>query len=120
MEEQPEESAEGAAEEAGGGIAEEAVRTIDEVRKLLGSATSSDLPQRAAEVRAKLETALGALETVAEEQGAAVAEGLQHGRESLEREVASVEESIRKNPLEATLIAAGIGFVIGLLVRRGE
>ena len=112
--------AESAAQEVGESLAEDAARTIEEVRKLLGAATSGDLPERAAEVRAKLDGALGALETVAREQGASVAEGLAKGQESLEREVASVKDRIRESPLESVLIAAGVGFVIGLLVRRGN
>jgi hypothetical protein len=48
-------------------IADDAVRTIEEVRALLASATPDDLHERAAAVRAKLDTALGALETVAKE-----------------------------------------------------
>lgn len=101
-------------------IADDAVRTIEEVRALLASATPDDLHERAAEVRAKLDTALGALETVAKEQGEGIVEGLVRGKEGIEREVASVEEQIREHPLDAVLIAAGVGFVIGLLLRRGK
>ena len=50
-------------------IADDAVRTIEEVRALLASATPDALHERAAAVRAKLDTALGAIETVAKEQG---------------------------------------------------
>jgi ElaB/YqjD/DUF883 family membrane-anchored ribosome-binding protein len=71
-------------------------------------------------VRAKLDSAFGALEGVAREQGEGIVEGLVRGQESIEREVASVEEQIREHPLDAVLIAAGVGFVIGLLLRRGK
>jgi ElaB/YqjD/DUF883 family membrane-anchored ribosome-binding protein len=101
-------------------IAEQAVRTIEEVRALLASATPDDLHERAAAVRAKLDTALGTLESVAREQAGPIVEGLAQGQQSIEREVASVEERIRENPLDAVLIAAGVGFVIGLLLRRGK
>jgi ElaB/YqjD/DUF883 family membrane-anchored ribosome-binding protein len=103
-----------------GSIAQEAVRTIEEVRALLESATPDDLHERAASVRAKLDTALGTLESVARDQGGAIAESLVQGQETIEREVASAEEKIRENPLDAVLIAAGVGFVIGLLLRRGK
>jgi ElaB/YqjD/DUF883 family membrane-anchored ribosome-binding protein len=101
-------------------IADDAVRTIEEVRALLASATPADLHERAAAVRAKLDTALGALETAAKEQGEGIVEGLVRGKEGIESEVASVEEQIREHPLDAVLIAAGVGFVIGLLLRRGK
>jgi ElaB/YqjD/DUF883 family membrane-anchored ribosome-binding protein len=101
-------------------IADDAVRTIEEVRALLASATPADLPERAAAVRAKLDTALGALDTVVKEQGEEIVEGLVRGKEGIEREVASIEEQIREHPLDAVLLAAGVGFVIGLLLRRGK
>ena len=101
-------------------IAEQAVRTIEEVRALLESATPDDLHERAAAVRAKLDTALGTLESVAKEQAGPIVEGLAQGQQSIEQEVASVEERIRENPLDAVLIAAGVGFVVGLLLRRGK
>jgi len=101
-------------------IADDAVRTIEEVRALLASATPDDLHERAAAVRAKLDTALGSLESVTGEQGSGIIEGLARGQESIEREVASVEKQIREHPLDAVLIAAGVGFVIGLLLRRGK
>lgn len=101
-------------------IAEDAVRTIEEVRALLESATPDDLSERAAAVRVKLDTALGALGTVAKEQGEGIVEGLVRGQEGIEREVASVEEQIRQHPLDAVLIAAGVGLVIGLLLTRGK
>jgi ElaB/YqjD/DUF883 family membrane-anchored ribosome-binding protein len=101
-------------------IADDAVRTIEEVRALLASATPADLHERAAAVRAKLDTALGALDTVVNEQGEGIVEGLVRGKASIESEVASVEEQIREHPLDAVLLAAGVGFVIGLLLRRGK
>lgn len=101
-------------------IAEDAVRTIEEVRALLESATPDDLSERAAAVRVKLDAALGALGTVAKEQGEGIVEGLVRGQEGIEREVASVEEQIRQHPLDAVLIAAGVGLVIGLLLSRGK
>jgi ElaB/YqjD/DUF883 family membrane-anchored ribosome-binding protein len=101
-------------------IADDAVRTIEEVRALLAAATPDDLHERVALMRAKLDTALGSLETVTKEQGEGIVEGLVHGKEGIESEVASVEEQIREHPLDAVLVAAGVGFVIGLLLRRGK
>jgi ElaB/YqjD/DUF883 family membrane-anchored ribosome-binding protein len=101
-------------------IADDAVRTIEEVRALLAAATPDDLHERAATVRAKLDTALGTLQTAAKEQGPGIVEGLVRGQKEIEREVASVEEQIREHPLDAVLIAAGVGVVIGLLLRRGK
>ncbi|MGE0629802.1 MAG: hypothetical protein AB7O43_18510 [Hyphomicrobiaceae bacterium] len=39
-------------------------------------------------------------------------------RQAAEQGMASVESSIRKNPTQAALIAAGVGFLVGLLVIR--
>ena len=103
-----------------GRITEDAVRTIEEVRALLASATPDDLHERAAAVKAKLDAALGSFESVVREQGEGNVEGLAQGHKNLEREVASVEQQIRERPLDAVLIAAGVGFVIGLLLRRGK
>jgi ElaB/YqjD/DUF883 family membrane-anchored ribosome-binding protein len=101
-------------------IADDAVRTIEEVRALLAAATPDDLNERVAVMRAKLDTALGSLETVTKEQGEGIVEGLVRGKEGIESEVASVEEQIREHPLDAVLLAAGVGFLIGLLLRRGK
>jgi ElaB/YqjD/DUF883 family membrane-anchored ribosome-binding protein len=101
-------------------IADDAVRTIEEVRALLAAATPDDLHERVAVMRAKLDAALGSLETVTKEQGEGIVEGLVRGKEGIESEVASVEEQIREHPLDAVLLAAGVGFLIGLLLRRGK
>lgn len=39
-------------------------------------------------------------------------------RAAAERQIGEVEGAIRKNPTQAALIAAGAGFVLGLLISR--
>jgi len=93
--------------------------TIDHVRQLLDQATSAeDLAARAAEVRTRLQAALEAVEesvrTGRAELGA-TASGVQR---SLQEELADAERKIRENPLGAVLVAAGLGLLLGLLMRR--
>lgn len=39
-------------------------------------------------------------------------------KEAAERNLGQVERSIRDNPTQAALVAAGIGFVVGLILTR--
>ena len=88
---------------------------IDDVRRLLHETTSGDeLLARAAQVRARLRAALEAVQARGVEPGADVT-GLQR---SLHEEVAEAEQKIRDNPLGAVVIAAGLGLLLGLLLRR--
>jgi ElaB/YqjD/DUF883 family membrane-anchored ribosome-binding protein len=50
----------------------------------------------------------------AEHMGSAV-EGAQ---DQVKQKLGDMESSIRKNPTQAALIAAGIGFVVGLVITR--
>jgi len=58
----------------------------------------------------------------AQEMGAqaqqAVGEYYEQGRESLREMNKSVEEKIREKPLQALLVAGGVGLLVGLLWRR--
>jgi len=58
----------------------------------------------------------------AQEMGAqaqqAVGEYYEQGRESLREMNKSVEEKIREKPLQALLVAGGVGLLLGLLWRR--
>ena len=43
---------------------------------------------------------------------------ISEAREAGERGMAQVEASIKKNPTQAALIAAGVGFLVGLMIAR--
>jgi ElaB/YqjD/DUF883 family membrane-anchored ribosome-binding protein len=62
------------------------------------------------------------LSTHAQELGAqtreAVSEYYEHGRESLRELNHTLEGQIRTHPIEALLVAGGIGLILGLLWRR--
>lgn len=91
-----------------------AKRTVDEVRRVLEESDHTQLAARAAEVHERLHASLAAVEAavagISEE-----AVNLAHG---FEEELAEAEERIRENPLRAVLIAAGVGLIAGLLLRR--
>src|SRR5262245_16903729 len=88
---------------------------IDDVRRLLHETTSGDdLVARAAEVRARLRAALEAVQPGGVEPRTAAA-GFQR---SLHEEMADAERKIRDNPLGAVVVAAGLGLLLGLLLRR--
>jgi ElaB/YqjD/DUF883 family membrane-anchored ribosome-binding protein len=90
----------------------EALRTIDDVRRLLDETLGAgDLVARAAEARTRLEAALESLEASAREKIAAAPRTLQE-------DLAEAERKIRENPLGAVLVAAGLGFLVALLMRR--
>ncbi|KUO60556.1 MAG: hypothetical protein APF80_02545 [Alphaproteobacteria bacterium BRH_c36] len=43
---------------------------------------------------------------------------LSSAKETAEKNIGQIEKSIRKNPTQAALVAAGIGFVVGLVLTR--
>lgn len=50
----------------------------------------------------------------AEHMGTAVGDA----QDQMKQKLGSIESSIRKNPTQAALIAAGVGFVVGLIITR--
>jgi ElaB/YqjD/DUF883 family membrane-anchored ribosome-binding protein len=88
--------------------------TMDDVRRLLHETSGDDLVARAAEVRKRLRAALESVRSGGVEPGAA-ASGFQR---SLHEEVADAERKIRENPIGAVAVAAGLGLLLGLLLRR--
>lgn len=93
--------------------------TIDDVRRLLEETTSGDdLVARAAEVRARLRAALEGLEESARARRDDVSAGAAAARRSVQDELAEAERRIRENPLGAVLVAAGLGLMLGLVMRR--
>jgi len=89
--------------------------TMNDVRRLLRETTGGDdLVARAAEVRERLRAALESVRSGTGEPGAA-AGGFQR---SLHEEVADAERKIRENPIGAVAVAAGLGLLLGLLIRR--
>jgi ElaB/YqjD/DUF883 family membrane-anchored ribosome-binding protein len=92
---------------------------IDRVRQLLEETTSADdLAARAGEVRERLRQALETVEASARAGRAEVLGAASAAQRSLEDELAEAERKIRENPLGAVLVAAGVGLVLGLLIRR--
>jgi ElaB/YqjD/DUF883 family membrane-anchored ribosome-binding protein len=103
----------------GHGPAPDVRATIDHVRRLLDETTTADdLAARAGEVRERLRRALEAVEASARTGGTELLEAASAAQRSLTDELADAERKIRENPLGAVLVAAGIGLVLGLLVRR--
>jgi ElaB/YqjD/DUF883 family membrane-anchored ribosome-binding protein len=95
-----------------------AQRAADEVRKLLDVATSEDLAERAAEVKAKLAEARETLASAAAEAGDTLRPVLREAEKEFREEVESVEQHVRDNPVGALLAAAGVGFLLGLAFSR--
>ncbi len=94
----------------------ETLKTIDEVRRLLAEAVDPDeLAARAAEVRQRLRAAVESLEDAAVSGGQAAAAALPP---ALQADLEQAEQKIRENPLGAVLVAAGLGFLVGILLRR--
>lgn len=54
----------------------------------------------------------------AHEAGRKVREVIDHATHDVRDAAAMTEQQIRENPVKASAIAAGIGFVLGLLFRR--
>lgn len=94
----------------------ETLKSIDEVRRLLAEAVDPDeLAARAAEVRKRLRDAFESLEDAARSGGQAAVAAVPS---TLQADLEQAEQRIRQNPLGAVLIAAGLGFLAGVLLRR--
>src|SRR5262249_40891006 len=93
--------------------------TIDQVRSALEQATSSDdLAARVSEVRDRLRAALRAVDEAIRTGRAGAKETASGAAGSLEKELREAERAIRDNPFGAVLLAAGLGLLVGLVVRR--
>ena len=89
--------------------------TIDDVRHLLRETTTGDeLLSRAADVRARLRAALESVQAGTFDP-ATTAGGFQR---SLQEELADAERKIRDNPIGAVTVAAGLGLLLGMFLRR--
>ena len=51
---------------------------------------------------------------VSENMGSAVS----GAQQQFEQQLGGVEQSVRKNPIQAAAIAAGVGFLVGLVITR--
>jgi ElaB/YqjD/DUF883 family membrane-anchored ribosome-binding protein len=92
---------------------------IDHIRRLLDEAPAAgELAARAAEVRERLRQALAAVEESVRAGRVELLEATASAQRSLDDELAEAERKIRDNPLGAVLLAAGIGVLFGLLLRR--
>jgi ElaB/YqjD/DUF883 family membrane-anchored ribosome-binding protein len=92
---------------------------IEHVRRLLAETTTADdLAARASEVRDRLRQALERVEDAARAARTETLEAAATARRSLDDELAEAAQKIRDNPLGAVALAAGIGLVLGLLIRR--
>lgn len=93
--------------------------TLDRIRLLLDEATSpEDLAARAAEMRTRLRAAMEAVEQSTRAGRAELRAAAGEVQRSVQDELAEAERKIRENPLGAVLVAAGLGLVLGLLMRR--
>src|SRR5262245_10426989 len=92
---------------------------IDHVRRLLAeTGTADELATRAREVRDRLRLAFERVEDAARTARAETRDTAATARRSLDEELADAERKIRDNPLGAVVLAAGIGLVLGMLIRR--
>ena len=73
---------------------------------------------RAGEARDKLNAVLGDLRGKAQQTEQAIRKNLAQAQESLRQGAAHTETRIKEHPFAAVGIAAGIGFLIGLLINR--
>ena len=100
--------------------ASEAQQTADEIRNVLEIATSEDLAERAADVKAKLAGARDTLARAAAEAGDTLRPVLLEVEKDFREEIEVVEQRIRDNPLGALLAAAGVGLLLGLALSRNR
>src|SRR4029453_15515385 len=92
---------------------------IDHVRRLLAeTGTADELAARAREVRDRLRLAFERVEVAARATPAETLDAETTARPSADHELADAEQKIRDNPLGAVVLAAGIGLVLGMLIRR--
>jgi ElaB/YqjD/DUF883 family membrane-anchored ribosome-binding protein len=92
---------------------------IDHVRRLLAeTGTADELAARAREVRDHLRLAFERVDDAARAARAETLDAAATARRSLDDELADAEQKIRDNPLGAVVLAAGIGLVLGMLIRR--
>lgn len=100
--------------------ADQALRTIEEIRQLFKDAGPDDLAESAAAVREKLQAALHGFEEAAGIDASSIAGSIERGQQTVGREIEAAEEQIRANPIGSVIAAAGLGFLVGLLMRRGN
>lgn len=63
---------------------------------------------------------LGEIGEVAERVVRALGSGVEDAEESVRDGLVQAEETIRRHPLAALGVAAGVGFLVGVLVSRGR
>lgn len=105
--------------------AEESPKAVDQARAVvsekLGVAKEklSDVSQAAGKRLQEVKGQAGEMSQVAREKAA---EGLKHGYERVRKDFddlnADVNAYVRDNPGRSVLIAAGVGFLLGMLMRR--
>jgi len=89
--------------------------TIDDVRHLLRETTTGDeLLSRAADVRARLRAALESVQAGTVDTATAAGKF----QRSLHEELADAERKIRDNPIGAVTVAAALGLLLGMFLRR--
>jgi ElaB/YqjD/DUF883 family membrane-anchored ribosome-binding protein len=58
------------------------------------------------------------LKTLSSKVGRMAEQGLSRAQETVSETVLEAEEAVRRNPYSAVAIAIGIGFVLGIVLRR--
>lgn len=76
---------------------------------------TSDIGDNVAALRADIGALSDSVKRLAKEQLGATAEEVQD--KAIEK-LGDVQAAIRRNPTQATLVAAGIGFLVGLVLSR--
>ncbi len=84
------------------------------------AAEDGTILNRASEARDKLNVVLGDLREKAQQTEKMIRRNLAQAETSVREGVAHTETRIKDNPFAAVGIAAGIGFIVGLLVNRNR
>lgn len=70
------------------------------------------------ELRAQIETLKADLSNLTETVRKEAARGVEGAKEQAAEKIEDLEAQIRRNPVQATAIAAGVGFLLGAILSR--
>jgi ElaB/YqjD/DUF883 family membrane-anchored ribosome-binding protein len=79
---------------------------------------SFDSGSAAEKAQREIEDLRRQLKELADKYGPAAQSALRDVRKTVEENMGDIERQIREKPVQATLIAAGVGFLIGALLTR--
>ncbi|HKJ61178.1 MAG TPA: hypothetical protein VKA94_04175 [Hyphomicrobiales bacterium] len=84
----------------------------------IGTGGRTSEPGGNEELRQQIETLKSDLANLTDTVRKQTTRGVEQAQERAAEKVEDIEAQIRKNPIQATVIAAGIGFLIGAILRR--